>query len=255
IGNYMLGETLGDGTYGKVKVAYHRLIGARVAMKMVDKSHAVNLVREVEHWRRLNHPRIARLHELIVTESKIYLAMELASRGELLDWLTREGRAPEALARHWFRQTLSAVSYLHHRNLVHRDLKLENILLDDQLNVKLVDFGFAREWDSLRMLHTYCGSVAYAAPEMIAGKSYKGPEVDVWSMGVILYTLLCGSLPFDDDEAVELQSLILRGKYEVPEDLGDVVTGLIDRCLRVKPKERLDVDGIDAHAWLASTER
>ncbi|KAI9590841.1 kinase-like domain-containing protein [Syncephalis fuscata] len=215
----MLDKTIGQGSFGKIKLALHALTGHQVALKVIDKTHAHAVVREVEHWRRLNHPHIVRLYELLTTETKIYLAMEYASRGDLLLWVNKVGRPTLGDTRKWFRQTADAVAYLHRRNLVHRDLKLENILLDDQLDVKLIDFGFTREFDQRRMLESYCGSMAYAAPEMISGQRYSGPEADIWSLGVILYTLLCGRLPFDEDDPVQTNRKIVLGEYTIPNEI------------------------------------
>jgi serine/threonine protein kinase len=254
IGTYSINETLGTGAYGHVKLGLHKLTRQKVAIKIIEKVHAADVVREVELWRKLDHPRIVRLFEVLTSETKIYLVMELADKGELLNWLGKSGRANEATAKRWFRQIASAVAYLHQRNLVHRDLKLENILLDQDLNVKLVDFGFAREFDSRKMMETYCGSIAYAAPEMINGNKYKGPEVDVWSLGVILYTVLCGYLPFEHADQRVVQEKISRSEYSVPAYVSDDVVDLLNRLLKVKAKDRIHVDQVLMHRWLQMNE-
>ncbi|RKP23880.1 kinase-like domain-containing protein, partial [Syncephalis pseudoplumigaleata] len=251
IGTYMLEKTIGQGSFGKIKLAIHALTGhQQVALKVIDKTHAHAVVREVEHWRRLNHPHIVRLYELLTTESKIYLAMEYAARGDLLLWVNKVGRPTLGDTRKWFRQTADAVAYLHRRNLVHRDLKLENILLDEQLDVKLIDFGFTREFDQRRMLESYCGSMAYAAPEMISGQRYSGPEADIWSLGVILFTLLCGRLPFDEDDPMQTNRKIVLGEYTIPDDIDPEAASLIKAMLQVRAKDRADIERILAHPWL-----
>lgn len=164
VGLYQLEETLGTGAYGLVKKARHVLTNHQVAIKIMDKKHTAEIIQEIEIWRKLDHPRIAQLYEVLKTETKIYLVMELANQGELLNWLTKQGTVSEELARKWFRQVVSAISYMHKRNILHRDIKLENILLDEDLNIKLVDFGFAKEFDPLKKLDSFCGSIAYAAP-------------------------------------------------------------------------------------------
>ncbi|KAF9117154.1 hypothetical protein BGX27_000003 [Mortierella sp. AM989] len=250
VGNYHLGQIIGQGTYGKVKLATHVLTGQQVAIKVVAKSHASIITREIYHWRCLSHPNIAHLHEVLTTESKIYLVTEYCPNGELLEALIRDGRCKPSLAKRWFRQICLAVQYCHLRKIVHRDLKLENILLDSQNNIKLIDFGFTRECESKKLLESYCGSAAYTSPEIIVGKKYSGPEADIWSLGVILYTLLAGYLPFDDDNEAVVQDKIVDLDYEMPVDLiCKDAQDLIQGILKEDPKERLSIEQILNHSW------
>ncbi|KAG0022049.1 hypothetical protein BGZ82_011123 [Podila clonocystis] len=250
VGNYHLGQVIGQGTYGKVKMATHALTGQQVAVKIVAKSHASIITREIYHWRCLTHPNIAHLHEVLTTESKIYLVTEYCPNGELLEALIRDGRCKPSLAKKWFRQICLAIQYCHSRKIVHRDLKLENILLDSQNNIKLIDFGFTRECESKKLLESYCGSAAYTAPEIILGKKYSGPEADIWSLGVILYTLLAGYLPFDDDNEKVVQDKIVDLDYEMPSEFFcDEAKDLVECILKEDPKERLSVDQILNHSW------
>ncbi|KAG0322171.1 hypothetical protein BGZ99_003437, partial [Dissophora globulifera] len=244
VGNYQLGQVIGQGTYGKVKLATHALTGQQVAVKIVNKTHAAIITREIYHWRCLTHPNIAHLHEVLTTESKIYLVTEYCQNGEMLEALIRDGRCRPALAKRWFRQICLAIQYCHSRKIVHRDLKLENILLDSQNNVKLIDFGFTRECESKKLLESYCGSAAYTAPEIIVGKKYSGPEADIWSLGVILYTLLAGYLPFDDDNEAVVQDKIVQLDYEMPN-----AQELIQGILKEDPKERYSIEQILNHSW------
>ncbi|CAG8528555.1 9877_t:CDS:10 [Dentiscutata erythropus] len=218
VGNYILEDTIGEGTYGKVKLATHKLTGQKVAIKIIPKIHAENLTREIHHHRYLHHPNIISLFEVIPTENKIYMVLEYCEGGELFDFLVNRKRLKENLARKMFGQLCRAVKYCHDRRVVHRDLKLENILLDAHKNIKLGDFGFTREYESKKLLETICGST-----EMLIGKKYSGLEIDIWSLGVILYTLLCGSLPFDDDDENEMKLKIMKGEYEMGEFLSDEV--------------------------------
>ncbi|CAG8609755.1 15880_t:CDS:10 [Funneliformis mosseae] len=168
VGNYVLEKTLGEGSYGKVKLATHKLTGRKVAIKIIPKIHAENLTREIHHHRYLHHPNIISLLEVIPTETKIYIVLEYCEGGELYDFLVVRGRLRENLARKMFGQLCRAVKYCHDRRVVHRDLKLENILLDSYNNIKLADFGFTRECESKRLLETICGSTGYSAPDEIA---------------------------------------------------------------------------------------
>ncbi|XP_051469706.1 serine/threonine-protein kinase MARK1 isoform X7 [Apus apus] len=202
IGNYRLLKTIGKGNFAKVKLARHVLTGREVAVKIIDKTQLnptslQKLFREVRIMKILNHPNIVKLFEVIETEKTLYLVMEYASGGEVFDYLVAHGRMKEKEARAKFRQIVSAVQYCHQKCIVHRDLKAENLLLDADMNIKIADFGFSNEFTVGNKLDTFCGSPPYAAPELFQGKKYDGPEVDVWSLGVILYTLVSGSLPFD----------------------------------------------------------
>ncbi|KXS10524.1 Pkinase-domain-containing protein [Gonapodya prolifera JEL478] len=259
VGNYILGKTIGEGSFGKVKLGWHKLTSQQVAVKIVDKTHAPAVVREIDGWRALRHPNIAQLYEVLTTESKIYMVTEFVPGGEAFDMILRRGRMDDRslLAKRLFRQVVEAVKYCHDKNLVHRDLKLENVMLtDDMGNVKLIDFGFTREValpTQKQLLDTYCGSVAYAAPEMIIGKQYLGPQADIWSLGVILFTLVCGFLPFDDDSENEIlvQKKIKELDYEMPEFLSDTCKDLITRILKLDPADRIPLNDILHHPWFS----
>ncbi|ORX75631.1 Pkinase-domain-containing protein [Anaeromyces robustus] len=252
IGGYHIGKTLGKGSFGKVKLGVHKLTGQKVAIKIVDKIHAPIVAREIETWRHLIHPNIIQLYEVITSETKIYMIIEFAEEGELFDFITKYGRIDEnsVTAKKLFRQLVEAVSYCHQNNFVHRDLKLENVLLSSDFNIKLSDFGFTREFSSSKLLDTYCGSVAYAAPEMISGKQYNGPGADIWSLGVILYTIVCGTLPFDDETDTVIHQKILNLKYEIPDFISDECKDLITRILKIEPSERITIEEILNHKWL-----
>ena len=202
-------------------LATHRLTGTRCAVKKVPKSATPALTREIHHHRRLHHQHIVSLHEILATETHIWLVSELCSGGELFDYLVERGRMLEGEARRLFGELTVAVGYMHRNGVVHRDLKLENVLLDGELRIKLGDLGFAREWQKGRHMETFCGTLGYASPEMLSGKKYLGVETDIWSLGIILYILLCGGLPFDDDDEEVMRSLILKGEYEEPEWLSE----------------------------------
>ncbi|KAI9199781.1 kinase-like domain-containing protein, partial [Polychytrium aggregatum] len=255
IGSYTLGKTLGEGKWSLgAMVGTHILTGQEVAIKIVDKIHAPLVAREIETWRHLHHPNIAQLYEVIVSDDKIYMATELCRGGEIFDYVCEHGRlrddSPET--KRIFRQIVEAVGYCHEKNFVHRDLKLENILLTSDLQVKVIDFGFTKQYSDRKLLDTYCGSVAYAAPEMISGKKYSGPQADVWSLGVILYTLVCGYLPFDDNNDLMVHKKIVELDYELPEWLSEESTDLIKKILQLDGLSRLSIIDILKHPWLSS---
>ncbi|KAI8970572.1 Pkinase-domain-containing protein, partial [Trametes punicea] len=249
VGNYTLGKVIGEGTYGKVRMGVHRLTGTRVAIKQIPKAMSAALTREIHHHRQLHHPHVTQLYEVIATESNIWLVTELCSGGELFDYLAEKGRLSEEETRVLFGQLCLAVAYVHEKGIVHRDLKLENVLLDERCRVKLGDFGFTREFERGSLLETFCGTTGYAAPEMLMAKKYLGPEVDIWSLGVILYTLLTGTLPFDDDDERVMREKVIKGEYDDPEWLSDESRDLIRNILQVDPSKRLTIPQILTHPW------
>ncbi|XP_064420885.1 MAP/microtubule affinity-regulating kinase 3a isoform X8 [Latimeria chalumnae] len=255
IGNYRLLKTIGKGNFAKVKLARHILTGREVAIKIIDKTQLnptslQKLFREVRIMKILNHPNIVKLFEVIETEKTLYLVMEYASGGEVFDYLVAHGRMKEKEARAKFRQIVSAVQYCHQKYIVHRDLKAENLLLDADMNIKIADFGFSNEFTVGNKLDTFCGSPPYAAPELFQGKKYDGPEVDVWSLGVILYTLVSGSLPFDGQNLKELRERVLRGKYRIPFYMSTDCENLLKRFLVLNPVKRGTLEQIMKDRWI-----
>ncbi|XP_075963407.1 MAP/microtubule affinity-regulating kinase 3a isoform X9 [Anarhichas minor] len=255
VGNYRLLKTIGKGNFAKVKLARHILTGREVAIKIIDKTQLnpnslQKLFREVRIMKILNHPNIVKLFEVIETERTLYLVMEYASGGEVFDYLVAHGRMKEKEARSKFRQIVSAVQYCHQKHIVHRDLKAENLLLDADMNIKIADFGFSNEFTMGNKLDTFCGSPPYAAPELFQGKKYDGPEVDVWSLGVILYTLVSGSLPFDGQNLKELRERVLRGKYRIPFYMSTDCENLLKRFLVLNPSKRGTLEQIMKDRWI-----
>uniref|UniRef100_A0A8C3TXZ5 non-specific serine/threonine protein kinase n=1 Tax=Catharus ustulatus TaxID=91951 RepID=A0A8C3TXZ5_CATUS len=266
IGNYRLLKTIGKGNFAKVKLARHILTGREVN-GFINLFHILclfQLFREVRIMKILNHPNIVKLFEVIETEKTLYLIMEYASGGEVFDYLVAHGRMKEKEARAKFRQVcitflyvsfpltpiVSAVQYCHQKHIVHRDLKAENLLLDADMNIKIADFGFSNEFTVGNKLDTFCGSPPYAAPELFQGKKYDGPEVDVWSLGVILYTLVSGSLPFDGQNLKELRERVLRGKYRIPFYMSTDCENLLKRFLVLNPTKRGTLEQIMKDRWI-----
>nr|GMC84246.1 SNF1-related protein kinase catalytic subunit alpha KIN10-like isoform X2 [Ipomoea batatas] len=199
--------------------------------------------------RLLVHPHIVRLYEIKETESHIYVVMEYMKCGELFDYITQKGRIHEDEARHFFQQIISGVEHCHRCKIVHRDLKPENLLLDAKLNVKIADFGLGNIMCDGHFLKTSCGTPNYAAPEVISERLYAGPEVDVWSCGVILYAILCGRLPFDYDNFPALYRRIKNGNYPVPGHLSSGANDLIAKILVTDPVSRISIPEIRQHSW------
>ncbi|KCV71012.1 CAMK/CAMKL protein kinase [Fonticula alba] len=257
VGKYVLDRVIGQGTYGKVRSATDRLTGEKVAVKIIEKNSITNerqmrrIQKEVRFLRLLTHPHIVRVHDVLETPSSILIVMEHAAGGELFDYIVTRRRVPEKEARAFFRQILSAVDYCHQNFVIHRDLKPENLLLDEsRRQIKIIDFGFSNTYDSGDLLNTFCGSPFYAAPEMILGKRYTGPEVDVWSLGVILFALLCGHLPFDHDDVKELYRRIAHASFVIPPHVSAEAKDLIGRMITVNPKRRATMAEIMAHRWV-----
>eukprot|EP00294_Goniomonas_avonlea_P000104 CAMPEP_0114556064 /NCGR_PEP_ID=MMETSP0114-20121206/9094_1 /TAXON_ID=31324 /ORGANISM="Goniomonas sp, Strain m" /LENGTH=517 /DNA_ID=CAMNT_0001741253 /DNA_START=16 /DNA_END=1569 /DNA_ORIENTATION=- len=255
INQYRLGKTLGIGSFGKVKLAEHEQTGIKVAIKILNKKRVNSLDMAEKIWREINilklfvHPHIIRLYEIIDTPTDIYVVMEHVACGELFDYIVSKGRLTEDEARRFFQQIVAGVEYCHRNMVVHRDLKPENLLLSKDQCVKIADFGLSNIMRDGAFLKTSCGSPNYAAPEVISGQLYAGAEVDVWSIGVILYALLCGNLPFDDENIANLFKKIKGGIYSLPSYLSEQSRDLIPKLLVVDPLQRLTIAEIRQHPW------
>ncbi|KAJ5535256.1 hypothetical protein N7527_001510 [Penicillium freii] len=298
-GSYILGQTLGEGEFGKVKLGWKRDGSIQVAIKLIRRdtlgtnpSRLPKIYREIAILRELAHPNIVRLHEMVETDRHIGIIMEYASGGELFDYILNNRYLKDNSARRLFAQLVSGVGYLHKKGIVHRDLKLENLLLDRNRNIIITDFGFANTFDpvdpldeeieynltnkeyvkrkrldkiganGLRrgdLMQTSCGSPCYAAPELVVSDSlYTGRKVDVWSCGVILYAMLAGYLPFDDDPAnPDGDNINLLYKYIVttpltfPEYVTPHARDLLRRILVPDPRKRADLFEVARHSWLS----
>ncbi|XP_065911722.1 maternal embryonic leucine zipper kinase-like [Dysidea avara] len=252
---YEIQETLGAGGFAKVKAGIHKLTGVKVAIKIMDKvqlgDDLPRAAREISILKRLHHQHICQLYEVVETDRMYYLILEYCSGGELFDYIVAKERLKETEARSFFRQIVSAIRYIHSQGFCHRDLKPENLLLDGNSNIKLIDFGLSAEPQTIEApLGTLCGSPAYAAPELIKGGPYIGPEADAWSMGVLLYALLNGFLPFDDDHTPRLYDLIMKGVYDIPVWLSRDSAKLLAQLLQTDPSRRLKVLDLLNHPWL-----
>ncbi|CAD6189965.1 unnamed protein product [Caenorhabditis auriculariae] len=244
VGKYKLLKTIGKGNFAKVKLAKHTITGQEVAIKIIDKtalnpSSLQKLFREVKIMKQLDHPNIVKLYQVMETEQTLYLVLEYASGGEVFDYLVAHGRMKEKKRPGPNSGKSSPL-----------DLKAENLLLDQDMNIKIADFGFSNHFSIGNKLDTFCGSPPYAAPELFSGKKYDGPEVDVWSLGVILYTLVSGSLPFDGQNLKELRERVLRGKYRIPFYMSTDCENLLKKFLVLNPARRSSLDAIMKDRWM-----
>ncbi|CAI2383582.1 unnamed protein product [Moneuplotes crassus] len=260
---YLLGKTLGEGTFGKVKLGTHVLTGEKVAIKILEKSRIFNVkdskgsiervTREIHFLKLMRHPNIVQLYEIIETPKQLYLIMEMADNGELFKFIVKNKRLNEKIACKFFQQIISGIEYLSKVRVVHRDLKPENLLLDFDHSIKIVDFGLSNTWKHGERLKTACGSPCYAAPEMIAGKLYHGTDVDLWSSGIVLYAMVCGYLPFEDPNTSNLYKKILSANDKIdtiiPNFLSKNCKDLLMKILNTNPRKRYDLSLIKEHPW------
>ncbi|EDW48504.1 GM21908 [Drosophila sechellia] len=256
VGYYELEKTIGKGNFAVVKMATNIVTKTKVAIKIIDKTclneeYLSKTFREIAILKSLRHPHITRLYEVMESQSMIYLVTEYAPNGEIFDHLVANGRMKEPEAARVFTQLVSAVHYCHLRGVVHRDLKAENVLLDKDMNIKLADFGFSNHYEEGATLRTWCGSPPYAAPEVFQGLEYDGPKSDIWSLGVVLYALVCGALPFDGKTILELKSRVVLGKFRIPFFMSQECEQLIRNMLVVEPDRRYTIKQIIKHRWLS----
>ncbi|XP_061346690.1 CBL-interacting serine/threonine-protein kinase 1-like isoform X2 [Gastrolobium bilobum] len=258
LGKYVLGRTLGEGNFGKVKLARNTDSGQLFAIKILDKNKVIDLnnadqiKREISTLKLLKHPNVVRLYEVLASKSKIYMVLEYVNGGELFDKISSKGKLSEADGRKLFQQLIDGVSYCHNKGVFHRDLKLENVLLDTKGNIKITDFNLSALPQHIKadgLLHTTCGSPNYIAPEILANRGYDGAKSDVWSCGVLLYVILTGYLPFDDRNLAVLYQKILKGDCQIPKWLSPGAQNIIKRILDPNPKTRISMAMIKENEW------
>ncbi|KAG6902713.1 hypothetical protein C0995_012855 [Termitomyces sp. Mi166 len=270
LGDYILSKTLGAGSMGKVKLATHNPTGEKLAVKILPRTHPgapptnesaakqaskdaskeTRTLREAALSMLLHHPYICGMREMIVHQHHYYMVFEYVNGGQMLDYIIAHGRLRERVARQFARQIGSALEYCHRNNVVHRDLKIENILISQTGNIKIIDFGLSNLYDPSSRLSTFCGSLYFAAPELLNAKVYVGPEVDVWSFGVVLYVLVCGKVPFDDQSMPALHAKIKRGFVEYPVWLSADCKHLLSRMLVTVPSQRATLSEVLSHPWM-----
>ena len=262
IGNYILSSTIGKGTFSKVKLGIHLPTQKKVAIKILDRekikdeSDLERISREIHILTVLRHPNIAQLYETITSERHIYIVMEYIEGKDLFQYIYSLQRLSELKSSQLFRQLIACLEYIHTLGIVHRDIKPENILLNKQKTIlKLVDFGLSNSYKHGDLLKTACGSPCYAAPEMISGKEYNGLYSDLWSCGVVLYCMLVGKLPFDDEDIKVLYYNIKSANYYMPPFLSNISQDILRKILTTNPKRRISLQELKKHPFFLLGER
>ncbi|XP_078018200.1 serine/threonine-protein kinase BRSK2-like isoform X6 [Epinephelus lanceolatus] len=254
VGPYRLEKTLGKGQTGLVKLGIHCVTCQKVAIKIVNReklseSVLMKVEREIAILKLIEHPHVLKLHDVYENKKYLYLVLEHVSGGELFDYLVKKGRLTPKEARKFFRQIISALDFCHSHSICHRDLKPENLLLDEKNNIRIADFGMASLQVGDSLLETSCGSPHYACPEVIRGEKYDGRKADAWSCGVILFALLVGALPFDDDNLRNLLEKVKLGVFHMPHFIPPDCQNLLRGMIEVDAGKRLTLEQIQKHTW------
>lgn len=265
VGQYQLGRTLGEGTFGKVKYAEHIVTNGAVAIKVLEKEKiqkqnmGEQIRKEISIMKKIKHKYVVEMIEVLASKSKIFIVLELVQGGELFNKIVDMGKMPEDQALFYFRQLVTGIAYCHRAGVCHRDLKPENLLLDENGNLKISDFGLSSLYvgDSAdngttrtQILHTTCGTPNYVAPEVLADQGYDGKKADVWSIGVILYVLLAGFLPFDEKTIVQLFNKIQKADFEYPTWFSPGARSLLNRMIEADPKKRITLMEVKSNEWI-----
>ena len=255
-GQFILGEEIGKGTFGLVKTATHIITGEKVAVKMLykekilkDESERKRLEKEIKILKILRHRNIVQLYNVFQTSSTIFLVMEYIQGKELFEIIIKKKRLSELESLFYFQQLISGIEYLGKLGIAHRDLKPENLLINSKKELKIADFGLSNTYKKNQLLSTPCGSPSYAAPEMLSGENYFGLAADIWSCGIILFTMLCGRLPFEDKDNSKLYEKIKQGKFIIPDYISEIGKDFLVKILNSDPKKRYNIIQIKKHPW------
>ena len=256
IGPFKLMNEIGKGKFATVFLGIHEETGQKVSIKQLKKSELNTdnlLIKEINIQKKLFHPYLTQMYCVIEKSDDIYIISEYCSKGDIIKNLLEKGTFDESFSCKIFQQIISSLEYLHKNNICHRDIKPENILLTEKLDAKLTDFGLSRHFKKNELLNSSCGSPIYAAPEMLEGKSYDGTKIDIWSLGISLYTMVCGELPFvvdDENDIYILMDKIIKGNYNIPEFLSNECKDLIKNMLVTDPDKRITLEQIKNHKWV-----
>ena len=255
INDYIIKETIGTGTFSKVKLGINKYTKEKVAIKLLEKSKITEkedlkrINREISIIKKLSHPNIIKINEIFENEKYYYIIMDYCSKGELFDYIVKKTKLTEDESSFFFYQIINAIEYIHKKNIVHRDLKPENLLLTENNKIKIIDFNLSNYFYKNNLLSTPCGSPCYAAPEMVSGKKYNGFKTDIWAIGIILYAMSCGYLPFEDSDNEILFQKILECDLEFPNFLSFECIDIIKKILNVNPYDRFYINDIKEHSF------
>ena len=253
---YKYGRQIGKGAFGKVNLGLHILTGRIVAIKTFNKNKVktersrAKIYHEINLMKNLRHSSVVKILDTFETEKYIFIIMENIAGGDLLSFVKKRTKLNEKMSKYIFKQLLEAIKYIHSKNIVHRDIKLDNVLIDLNNNIKLCDFGVGKMVHENEVLLDQCGTPAYIAPEILANKGYDGFSVDVWSSGVVLYTMLSGMVPFKANNLNDLQNMIITGSYKEIHGISKECNDLLNKLLQINPKKRINIDDALNHPWL-----
>ena len=252
-GDYMIKETIGKGTFSKVKLGINKITGEKVAIKILDKTKILEkedldrIIREMSILSKMDHENVIKVFQIFEDSKNFLIIMEYCEGGELFNYIVKKGRLPEKEASFFFYQIINGVEYIFSKGIAHRDLKPENLLLNKNNVIKIIDFGLSNFYDGEHNLVTPCGSPCYASPEMVSGNDYNGFNIDIWAIGIILFAMICGYLPFEDPENDKLFDQILKAELDFPSHVSELCKDLIKKILVTDPNKRITISKIKEH--------
>ena len=263
IGDYIIKKTIGTGTFSTVKLGIHRITQKKVAIKVLDKNKIESkddlerIIREMQILTEMEHQNVIKVFKIYEEEANFSIIMEYCEGGELFNYIVKNKRLSEKESSYFFYQIINGIEYIHSKGIAHRDLKPENLLIGKNKILKIIDFGLSNFYDGTKRLQTPCGSPCYASPEMVKGKEYDGFNIDIWAIGVILFAMLCGYLPFEDDENDNdiLFRQIIKNKIDFPSFLSELSLDILKKILVSDPLKRITIDEIKKHEFYLKGER
>ena len=254
-GDYIIRRTIGKGTFSKVKLGINVKTNKKVAIKILEKSKILEkedlerILREMEMLKKFNHPNVIETYEISETPKSYLIIMEYCEGGELFNYIVKKENLSEEESSFFFYQILNGLEYIHSKGIIHRDLKPENLLLTKNNKLKIIDFGLSNYFDGKNLLQTPCGSPCYASPEMVSGENYNGFFSDIWALGIILFAMTCGYLPFEDKDNDVLFEKIINCDFQFPNHLSPLCRDLISKILNTNPQERINIQNIKKHKF------
>ena len=255
IGDYIVKQTIGKGTFSRVKLGINKFTGEKVAIKILDKLKIVEkedlerIIREMKMLSELDNEHVIKVYQIYEDDNHYLIIMEYCEGGELFNYIVEKQRLTENETAFFYYQIIEGIEYIHSKGIAHRDLKPENLLLDKDKKIKIIDFGLSNYFDGFQKLETPCGSPCYASPEMVGGNKYNGFFIDVWATGIILFAMLCGYLPFEDENNDILFKQILSGKIDYPSFLSDLSKDLLKKIIETNPEKRIKIEEIKNHSF------